>query len=75
MDTIDLGRGREPDMITCYTPEDSAGPVDVTVTNTDEQEATLYGQFQYNDPASGAAPTINTIHRPRVHRTEELRLR
>ncbi len=49
--------------ITCVTPAHAAGAVDVTVTNTDAQAATLPASFTYRVPPilSSIAPTAGAL--------------
>lgn len=46
--------------ITCTTPAGATGAVSVTVTNPDQQAATVVGGFTYADPAPPPAPAPPT---------------
>ncbi|MHB8644689.1 MAG: IPT/TIG domain-containing protein [Thermomicrobiales bacterium] len=45
-------------------PAHAAGPVDVVVTNPDNQHATAAGGFTYVAPTPGAAPTVTKVDPP-----------
>jgi phosphatidylserine/phosphatidylglycerophosphate/cardiolipin synthase-like enzyme len=50
--------------LTAVTPARAAGSVNVTVTNTDGQSATLVNGFTYQAPPPGPAPTVTSVSPP-----------